>query len=192
MRSTLLVAWRSKARSASSRSMPVPLSETWMSRLPPARISTRMEVLPASTAFSINSLTNRCGTFNDFACGDLIGNICGKYFNLRHIFIVDWVIRSDFFRFPKPMRHSLTAYATCVNLFPDCTINRVHNSRTYEILCPGAFGFRKFAGFMLSVTDPVRLETRTYRSWGGKIGQKNRELNSPDLNPTPYLFSVLV
>ena len=40
---------------------------------------------------------------------------------------------------------------------------------------------------MLSVTDPVRLETREetpkqkpYRSWGSKIGRKNRELNSPN------------
>ena len=61
IRLTLLVAWRSKASSASSRSMPTPLSETWMSRLPPARISTRIEVLSASTAFSISSLTTEAG-----------------------------------------------------------------------------------------------------------------------------------
>ena len=61
IRFTLLVAWRSKARSASSRAMPVPLSETRMSRLPPARISTRMLVLPASRAFSMSSLTTDAG-----------------------------------------------------------------------------------------------------------------------------------
>ena len=36
----------------------------------------------------------------------------------------------------------------------------------------GSFSFKKASGFMSSFRDPVRLETRTYRSWGAKRCRK--------------------
>lgn len=58
---TLLVAWRKKAFSTSSRAMPVPLSVTRIYRMPPPWISTVTLVAPASTAFSTSSLTIDAG-----------------------------------------------------------------------------------------------------------------------------------
>ena len=55
------VAWRSKASSASSRTMPQPSSVIWMSLLPPASTSMRMRVAPASSEFSSSSLTTEAG-----------------------------------------------------------------------------------------------------------------------------------
>src|SRR5882762_3548290 len=55
------VAWRSRARSASSGDMPSPLSRTRMSCLPPASISTVTVEAPASSAFSTSSLTTDAG-----------------------------------------------------------------------------------------------------------------------------------
>ena len=58
---SLEVAWRSKARRASSRTMPWPLSTMRMSLRPPASTSTRMRVAPASSEFSRSSLTTEAG-----------------------------------------------------------------------------------------------------------------------------------
>ncbi len=58
---SLEVAWRSKASSASSRTMPCPLSEMRMSLRPPASTSIRMRVLLASREFSRSSLTTEAG-----------------------------------------------------------------------------------------------------------------------------------
>src|SRR6266404_962983 len=55
------VAWRSKASSASSRTIPQPLSVIWISFLPPASIWILMRVEPASSAFSSSSLTTEAG-----------------------------------------------------------------------------------------------------------------------------------
>src|SRR5580698_1957258 len=58
---SLLVAWRSKASSASSRSMPLPLSATRIRRRPPLSISMRRSVAPASSEFSMSSFTTDAG-----------------------------------------------------------------------------------------------------------------------------------
>src|ERR1019366_1010314 len=58
---SLLVAWRSKANSASSRIMPMPLSARRIRRRPPASTSRRNSVAPASSEFSSSSLTTLAG-----------------------------------------------------------------------------------------------------------------------------------
>src|SRR6516162_627457 len=58
---SLLVAWRSKARRASSRIIPLPLSPSRISLRPPASISRRNSVAPASSEFSRSSLTTLAG-----------------------------------------------------------------------------------------------------------------------------------
>ena len=58
---SLLVAWRSKASSASSRSMPQPSSASRISLRPPASTSMRNSLAPASSEFSSNSLTTLAG-----------------------------------------------------------------------------------------------------------------------------------
>ena len=58
---SLLVAWRSKASMASSRSMPQPSSVMRIRRRPPLKASTRMLVAPASSEFSSNSFTTEAG-----------------------------------------------------------------------------------------------------------------------------------
>src|SRR6202789_3391309 len=58
---SLEVAWRSKARRASSATMPWPLSLMRMSLRPPASTSMRMRVAPASREFSRSSLTTEAG-----------------------------------------------------------------------------------------------------------------------------------
>jgi len=74
----LEVACRWKARGASSAGMPLPLSMTRISRLPPASNSTVMREAPASIEFSNNSLTTDAGlsTTNPsvWAAGDVTGN----------------------------------------------------------------------------------------------------------------------
>ena len=57
----LLVEWRRKAAGMSSISMPQPLSVTRIKEMPPSRISTVMEVAPASMAFSRSSFTMEAG-----------------------------------------------------------------------------------------------------------------------------------
>ena len=57
----LLVACRCTESSASSRLMPQPLSVTRIRLSPPAIVSISMVVAPASTAFSISSLTTEAG-----------------------------------------------------------------------------------------------------------------------------------
>src|SRR5580704_17734793 len=57
----LEVAWRSKASLASSRTMPHPLSVSWMSFLPPASMLARIRCAPASSAFSSSSFTTEAG-----------------------------------------------------------------------------------------------------------------------------------
>ena len=55
------VACRSNASSASSRPIPCPLSTMRISFRPPASISTRIRVAPASSEFSSNSFTTEAG-----------------------------------------------------------------------------------------------------------------------------------
>src|SRR5262245_8087684 len=57
----LEVAWRSKARRASSRTMPHPLSITWISFLPPASTCTLTRWVPASSEFSSSSFSTDAG-----------------------------------------------------------------------------------------------------------------------------------
>ena len=57
----LLVAWRLKAVKTSSSAIPSPLSMTWILRKPASSIKISIWVLPASTAFSTNSLTTEAG-----------------------------------------------------------------------------------------------------------------------------------
>jgi hypothetical protein len=57
----LLVAWLAKASGKSSATMPQPSSTTRIRSVPPCSISTSMRRLPASTAFSSNSLTTLAG-----------------------------------------------------------------------------------------------------------------------------------
>src|SRR5437899_2711121 len=58
---SLLVAWRSNARSASSCDIPWPSSITRIMRLPPTSTSTRIVFAPASMAFSRSSFTTDAG-----------------------------------------------------------------------------------------------------------------------------------
>ena len=57
----LLVAKRWKASSTSSDWIPTPLSDTRISSTPPSRTSTEMRVAPASSEFSMSSLTADAG-----------------------------------------------------------------------------------------------------------------------------------
>ena len=57
----LLVAWRDRASSASSRLMPAPSSLTRIRLLPPSAISIRIVRAPASSAFSTSSFTTDAG-----------------------------------------------------------------------------------------------------------------------------------
>ena len=59
--SILLVACRESASGKSSSVMPQPLSRTRINRAPPPSNSSSMRVLPASMAFSTNSLTTEAG-----------------------------------------------------------------------------------------------------------------------------------
>src|SRR4051812_42322101 len=58
---SLLVAWRSNASNASSRSIPAPSSATRISLRPPASTAIRRSVAPASSEFSSSSLTTEAG-----------------------------------------------------------------------------------------------------------------------------------
>ena len=66
--------------------MPIPLSETWMSRFPPARISTRIEVLSASTAFSISSLTTDAGRSTTSPAAILLATSAESILIFSHVF----------------------------------------------------------------------------------------------------------
>ena len=73
------VAWRVKARPASSGDMPQPLSITLMKVEPPFFISTVIELAPASMEFSMSSLMTEAGRSTtspaaiiSASCGDSI------------------------------------------------------------------------------------------------------------------------
>ena len=57
----LLVAWLATASGSSSAAMPQPSSPTRISSRPPCSTATSIRVAPASTAFSISSLTTLAG-----------------------------------------------------------------------------------------------------------------------------------
>ena len=78
----LLVAYRSMARSASSRLMPVPVSETRMSDFPPCSTSIRIRLLSASNEFSISSLTTEAGRSTTSPAAILLDRISGRIFIL--------------------------------------------------------------------------------------------------------------
>src|SRR5690242_18065276 len=75
---SLLVAWRSKARSASSCVMPWPSSITRIMRLPPTSVSTRMVFAPASSAFSNSSFTTEAGRSTTSPAAILFATASGK------------------------------------------------------------------------------------------------------------------
>ena len=100
---SLLVAWRSKASRASSATMPEPLSMISISFFPPASTLTRMRVAPASIAFSIEFLDDRCGTLDNFAGGDLVGNVLGKYVDSSHALAVGAARAASDFQFTRPV-----------------------------------------------------------------------------------------
>src|ERR1035438_1989624 len=75
---SLLVAWRSKASSASSRNMPQPSSTTRMSRRPPDSASTRKSVAPASSEFSRSSLTTEAGRSTTSPAAILLATWSGR------------------------------------------------------------------------------------------------------------------
>ena len=71
----LLVAWRSIASRASSGSIPSPSSSTRSSFLPPSSIVTAIRVAPGVERVLDQLLDDRGGTLDDFAGGDLIGEM---------------------------------------------------------------------------------------------------------------------
>ncbi|SPF32486.1 hypothetical protein SBA4_1160002 [Candidatus Sulfopaludibacter sp. SbA4] len=75
---SLLVAWRSKASSASSRSMPQPSSTMRIRRRPPDSTSTRRSVEPASSEFSSSSLTTEAGRSTTSPAAILLATWSGR------------------------------------------------------------------------------------------------------------------
>src|SRR5215467_14135190 len=75
---SLLVAWRSKASSASSCVMPWPSSMTRIMRLPPASVSMRTVLAPASSAFSSNSFTTEAGRSTTSPAAILLATASGN------------------------------------------------------------------------------------------------------------------
>ena len=57
-----------------------------MRRFPPARTSTRIEVLPASSAFSMSSLTTEAGRSTTSPAAILLATSAESIFNLWHFF----------------------------------------------------------------------------------------------------------
>ena len=86
---SLLVAWRSKARRASSLTMPWPLSAMRMSLRPPASTSMRMRVAPASREFSRSSLTTEAGRSTTSPGGDLVRHDVRQDSDAAHRWIVE-------------------------------------------------------------------------------------------------------
>src|SRR5579864_380898 len=74
----LLVAWRSKASMASSRSMPEPSSTMRMRRRPPVSISMRKDVAPASREFSKSSFTTDAGRSTTSPAAILLATWSGR------------------------------------------------------------------------------------------------------------------
>ena len=66
------------ASSASSRSMPEPLSATRTIACPPCSTSIRMRVAPASSAFSTNSFTTDAGRSTTSPAAILFDRISGS------------------------------------------------------------------------------------------------------------------
>ena len=72
----LLVAWRMKAFSMESDSMPEPLSEICSCSMPPRRIESVICVAPASMAFVFEQFfCHRGGPLDNFARGDELGGV---------------------------------------------------------------------------------------------------------------------
>ena len=82
---SLLVACRSKASRASSRSMPQPLSEMRMSRRPPFSTSMRTSVDAGVERIFQQFLDDRRGPFDHFTRRDLVGDLIGKNANAAHM-----------------------------------------------------------------------------------------------------------
>ena len=89
------VACRSKASIASSRTMPKPLSVTWISsyRLPPRVRGLR--VAPASSAFSSNSFNHRRRPLDYFSGSDLVGGIFREHVDAGHEFSIPSASRRE-------------------------------------------------------------------------------------------------
>src|SRR5262249_28446950 len=74
----LLVAWRSKARIASSRDIPSPSSLTRINRRPPDSTATSIRRAPASIEFSISSLTMDAGRSTTSPAAILFERLSGR------------------------------------------------------------------------------------------------------------------
>ncbi len=81
----LLVACRSSARSASSRPIPWPSSETRISVLPPLRITTSTRVAAASRAFSTSSFTTEAGRSTTSPAAIWFASVSGRIWIRRAI-----------------------------------------------------------------------------------------------------------
>ena len=81
---SLLVAWRSKASRASSRSMPQPSSAMRISRRPPDSTSTRKFGRAGVERVLEQLLDHRGGPLHHFAGGDLVGDLIGKNADAAH------------------------------------------------------------------------------------------------------------
>ena len=79
----LLVAWRSRQSSASSRSMPLPSSTTRMSEIPPRRMITSIARARIDAVFD-QLLHHRRGPFDHLARRHLAGESVGKKANAAH------------------------------------------------------------------------------------------------------------
>jgi hypothetical protein len=77
---SLLVAWRSKESSASSRAMPQPSSATRIRPTPPRSISTITAFAPASRLFSTSSFTTLAGRSTTSPAATWLARISGKTF----------------------------------------------------------------------------------------------------------------
>ena len=80
----LLVAWRSRQSSASSRLMPVPSSVTRMRLRPPAWISRVTRAACGVERVFDEFLHDARGPFNHLAGGDLIGDVFGQQADAVH------------------------------------------------------------------------------------------------------------
>ena len=74
----LLVAWRSRDRSASSRDIPHPSSLTRINAAPPRSMSTRISRAPASMLFSTSSLTTEAGRSTTSPAATWLARISGS------------------------------------------------------------------------------------------------------------------
>ena len=81
---SLLVAWRSKASSASSRSMPQPSSAMRISRRPPVSTSMRMLVEPGVERVFEQFLDDGGRPLHHLAGRDLVGDLVGENADAAH------------------------------------------------------------------------------------------------------------